>query len=401
MEDARQVTRRPPGGQDINGFKVARKIATGQREVRGHPVCEVTEPTPAVLAAEADERAVRRAAKQAEKAQQDAERQRRRSPRRSPRPTSPRSLRRPSWPPRSPRAGPAKPAAGPRSRRRRARRRGATSRPRPSRPPRRPRSPLRPSGRRDAREAPRKPTPGQAAPAGVKPAREAVEAAAREAVEARGLEAEPRRRRQGRTRGQWRGRFDARARPGPAQQVAAEHPGDKDLAEAVDAVNKAIDVKSFAENPTGFVAGKIKAELIQGVFNRASKSLNAERRSWEERFPAVGTLQKDPLDAGVSLDAYQKNHAKALAGLRVPSARKALLYTFVLMGLDPDAPKEEIERRLRLADQQLAKMPAMAQYIAAYNDAKDRYNFALASVTNQLGLLGDEMGDAERGEAGG
>ncbi len=29
----------------------------------------------------------------------------------------------------------------------------------------------------------------------------------------------------------------------------------------------------------------------------------------------------------------------------------------------------------------------MVKYIAASNDAKDRFNFALASVTNQLGLL--------------
>lgn len=182
-------------------------------------------------------------------------------------------------------------------------------------------------------------------------------------------------------------------------KLAEQNPGDKDLAAAVDALNKGMDAKSFVENPKQFIAEKVKAELIQGVFNHFSKSLNTARQSFEEKFPDVRTLHKDPLDTGVSLENYQKNYDRALAALRVPDARKAFAYLAVFIGLDENAPTEEIERRIALANRELAKLPGLGKYVERYYDARDRYNFARAAVTNQLGVRGDEWAKQPAGLA--
>jgi hypothetical protein len=182
-------------------------------------------------------------------------------------------------------------------------------------------------------------------------------------------------------------------------KIAAQNPGDKDLAAAVGALTKGIDAKSFVQNPTQFIAGNIKAELIQGVFNKFSTSLNTTRQSFEEKFPDVRTLHKNPLETGVSLEDYEKNYDRALAALRVPDARKALVYVAVLIGLDENAPTEEIERRIALANRELAKLPGLGKYVAKYYDARDRYGFALAVLTNRLGVLGDEWANQPAGLA--
>jgi hypothetical protein len=184
-------------------------------------------------------------------------------------------------------------------------------------------------------------------------------------------------------------------------KLAAQNPGDKNLAAAVDALNQGMDAKSFRENPTQFIAGKFKAELIQGVFNHFSTSLNTARQSFEEKFPDVGTLHKDPLNTGVSLETYEKNYDKALAALRVPDARKALVYVAVLLGLEENAPAGEIDRRIALANRELAKLPGLGKYIERYYDARDRYGFALAVLTNELGVRGDEWAKQPAGLADG
>ncbi|HEV3260138.1 MAG TPA: DUF4157 domain-containing protein [Gemmataceae bacterium] len=179
----------------------------------------------------------------------------------------------------------------------------------------------------------------------------------------------------------------------------AEKTGDKDFVTAIDTLNRGMDAKSFVENPTGFVAGKIKEKLIQGVFDHFSASLHAARQSFENRFPDVGTLQKDPVDTGVSLEDYKNNYNKALAALRVPGARKGLLYAFALAGLPENTPKEEIERRIGLVNQYLATLPGLDVYIQKYNEAADRYNFAIGAVTNQLLIRSDEWAKQPAGLA--
>jgi hypothetical protein len=160
--------------------------------------------------------------------------------------------------------------------------------------------------------------------------------------------------------------------------------GDKELVTAIDTLNKGMDAKAFVENPTGFVAGKIKENLIQGVFDHFSASLHAARQSFEQKFPDVSTLQKDPLDRGVSLEAYKRNYDKALAAVRIPDARKALVYVAVLAGLPEDTPKEVIEQRIALANQYIATLPGLDVYIRTYNEATDLYKWALFAVENQV-----------------
>jgi hypothetical protein len=182
-------------------------------------------------------------------------------------------------------------------------------------------------------------------------------------------------------------------------KLAQKHPDDKELAAAVDALNKGLDAKSFVDNPKGFIAEKLKAAIIQGVFSHFSASLSTARQSFEEKFPDVQTLHRDPLDTGISLEGYERNHAKALAALRVPDARKALFYVAVLIGLDEHTPAAEVERRIGLANRELAKLPGLGQYVQRYNLARDAYSFALAAVTNQLGVRGDQWATLPEGFA--
>ena len=156
-------------------------------------------------------------------------------------------------------------------------------------------------------------------------------------------------------------------------------------------VNTILDAKGLAENPKGFIAEKLKAAVIQGVFDHVAKPLHTARQKFETKCPGVGTLHTDPLDTGVSLEGYKQNYAKALAGLRVPAKQRAIILLLFLFDLNENSPKELVAERLALANQQLAKLPGMARYVKAFNDATDRYNFALAAVTNQVNLRDDEL----------
>jgi len=183
------------------------------------------------------------------------------------------------------------------------------------------------------------------------------------------------------------------------KKLAQQNPGDKEFTTAVDTMDKILDAKSFVESPIHFVAGKVKDQLIQGVFNHFSTSLNTVRQKFEGKFPDVPALHKDPLNTGVSLEDYKKNYEKALAALRIPDARKVLYYVAALIDTNENTPREEIERRIALANQELAKLPGLGEYVKSYYDARDRYNFAIAALTNQLGLLDDEWAKLPAGLA--
>jgi hypothetical protein len=170
----------------------------------------------------------------------------------------------------------------------------------------------------------------------------------------------------------------------------AEQNGDKDLAATADAINKGREARDFIQNPTQFLAGKVKAALIQGPFNHFSKTLNAQRQWFEEKFPDVGIVHKDVLAAGVSLEDHKNNYDKALAALRVPDARKALYYVAVLWETNENTPKEEVDWRIAVANRELAKLPSMARYVERYKEARSQYGLALFSVNYRLGLRLDE-----------
>jgi hypothetical protein len=182
-------------------------------------------------------------------------------------------------------------------------------------------------------------------------------------------------------------------------QLVEQNPQDKELAKAVDSLNKAMDVKSLVENPKGFVADKIKGKLIEEAFDGFRKKLTAARQEFETRFPSVDTLRKDPLDRGVSLDDYRKNHDKALTALRVPDARKAFFYVGLALSLKEDTPPEEVERRIAAVNRELAKLPGLREYASRYQDARDRYASAIFVVANQLNVRGDDLASQPAGLA--
>jgi hypothetical protein len=179
----------------------------------------------------------------------------------------------------------------------------------------------------------------------------------------------------------------------------AERSGDKDLASAIDTLNKGMDVKNFVEDPQGYIAGKVKEKLIQGVFDEFTKSLNTAYQSFEQKFPDVSTLERDPLGTGVSLEVYRMNYEKTLSALRIPDARRALVYTLMLADLPKDAPKEEADRRIAAANQYLATLPGLDVYYREYHEASAQYGLALFVVENQLLVRGDEWAKQPAGLA--
>jgi hypothetical protein len=175
--------------------------------------------------------------------------------------------------------------------------------------------------------------------------------------------------------------------------------GDKDLNAALDVVDKALDVKSFVQNPTGYAASAIKSGLIQGVFNHFSSSLDAARQKFTQKFPDVAALHKDPLGTGVSLEGYEKAYNQAVAALRLPDAWKAAVYVSVLLGTNEKTPAEEIERRIGIANEMLGRLPGLGEYVKKYQDARGYYGFAMLAVSNRLRMLGDDLAKQPAGVA--
>ncbi|MGO9779416.1 MAG: DUF4157 domain-containing protein [Streptosporangiaceae bacterium] len=180
-------------------------------------------------------------------------------------------------------------------------------------------------------------------------------------------------------------------------KAMADKSGDKDLATGIDMLNKGMDANSFLENPEGFIAGKIKEDLIQAVFDHFAKSLNAAYQSFEQKFPDVSTLEKDPLGNGLSLEAYRINYEKALLALRIPDERRVLVYTLMNANLPEGAPKEEVERRIAAANEYLANLPGLDVYYRKYGEASVLYGWALFAVENQLLIRGDEWAEQPAG----
>ncbi len=183
-------------------------------------------------------------------------------------------------------------------------------------------------------------------------------------------------------------------------QIANENPGDKDLMAALDSLNKVLDAKSFIDNPAQFTAQTIKNDLIQGVFGRFSTSLDTARQTFVDKFPDVPTLHNDPVNTGISLEGYEKNYNAAMAALRMPDARKAAMYTFVLLGTNEKTPRKEIERRIGIANEGLAGLPGLGEYVKKYNDAKTYYGASMFAVSNRLITVSEELAQQPAGMAG-
>ena len=253
IDDAKQLARRPPGGENIDGFKIVareRYWATGEYS-RELPVGKITEPTPAVLAAEAEQRAARRAAKKAEKAKQDAERRAKKKGSKKGAAEKPEKPAGKESAPAKPAAeepapakpAPAKPAAeepAPAKPAKPAAEEPAPAKPAPAKPAAEESAPAKPAPAKPAGEEPVPSKPGPAKPTaetpskpapGSREAREAREAGTREARSGKAgkavgfgaalLNAEGRTRQFDRYRGERRGRCGAGEGPEAAQRARA------------------------------------------------------------------------------------------------------------------------------------------------------------------------------------
>ena len=183
-------------------------------------------------------------------------------------------------------------------------------------------------------------------------------------------------------------------------EVARRYPDDKDLAWTVNTVNNALDAESFIKNPMGFAAGKLKAWGFDAIFSHFSEKLAAIRRPFEDKFPPLTQLQKDPLGTGASLESYRKDYEAAHARLRIPGARRALLYVGVALSAGKDAPPEVVRQLLREVDEALAKLPDTADDFEKYKWQNSRYQFALYLFSGRLEQLSVEYAELPAGKAG-
>ncbi|MFF4351281.1 DUF4157 domain-containing protein [Streptomyces sp. NPDC001530] len=182
-------------------------------------------------------------------------------------------------------------------------------------------------------------------------------------------------------------------------EVAREHPDDKDLVWTVNTVTTALDVESFIKDPKGFVAGEIKAGIFNAIFSHYSEKLATIRQSFEDRFPALAQIQKDPIGTGMSLESYRKDYEAARARLRVPGASRALLYVGVALSAGKDDPPEAIQQRLHEVDEAVAKAYDTQDYFEKYEWQYTRYQFAMYLLSGRLEQLSVEYADLPAGMA--
>jgi Domain of unknown function (DUF4157) len=181
-----------------------------------------------------------------------------------------------------------------------------------------------------------------------------------------------------------------------AMKIANDNPEYKDLITALNYLDKALDVKSFLHNPTGYMGQTIKTELIQGVFEHFSKSLYIARQTFIEKFPDVSTLH-----TSVSLQGYEKAYNEAVSALRLPDARKSMLYAFVIIGsgANEKTPDKEIEQIIGIANEMSKRLPGLGESVKKYKVAKDSYEFIMSAVLNRLNVLSDEWAKQPAGFA--
>ncbi|XUL93982.1 DUF4157 domain-containing protein [Streptomyces galilaeus] len=182
-------------------------------------------------------------------------------------------------------------------------------------------------------------------------------------------------------------------------EVAREHPDDKDLVWTVNTVTTALDVESFIKDPKGFMAGEIKAGVFNAIFSHYSEKLATIRHSFEDRFPSLAQIQKDPIGTGMSLESYRKDYEAARARLRVPGAGRAFLYVGVAMAAGKDDPPEVIQQRLHEVDEVVAKAYNTQDYFEKYKWQYTRYQFAMYLLSGRLEQLSVEYADLQAGMA--
>ena len=179
-------------------------------------------------------------------------------------------------------------------------------------------------------------------------------------------------------------------------QIAGKDP---EVADAIADINKLMDAQAFLQNPKQFSAQYISNYLINGAFGKLSRQLAAGEAQFFSTYPDIGVFNRRALGQGMSLDGLRMSYEQAVNNLRLPNGRKALVTVFVMLGVTDSTPQKEIDQRIRVINEYLARQPGIGGYVKQYNEAKQNYAFGLMIVRTQMDNLSQQLGELPAGFA--
>jgi hypothetical protein len=182
-------------------------------------------------------------------------------------------------------------------------------------------------------------------------------------------------------------------------EVAQQHPEDKDLAWTATVINTTLGAESLLKDPKGFLVDTFKGAAFDAVFSHYSERLASIRGSFDDRFPSLEHLLKNPVGTGRTLDSYRKDYEAARARLRVPGNVRAFLLVGLLLSVGKETPADELAQRLHELDEEIARAYNAQEYFEAYKWQQARYQFTLYVLISRLEQLSDEYGDVPAGMA--
>jgi hypothetical protein len=182
-------------------------------------------------------------------------------------------------------------------------------------------------------------------------------------------------------------------------RVASERVKDKEMADALADINKIMDAHAFLSNPKQYSAQFIADYMIDGAFGKFARQLAAAEAQFFSTYPDVRSFHQQSLGGRTSLDDLKKHYDQAVRNLRLPSARKTLVTVFLMLDITDKTPQKEIDRRIQIINEYLAKQPDIGRYVKEYNDAHGKYAFGLTVVRAQLDNLRQQLGELPAGFA--
>jgi Domain of unknown function (DUF4157) len=182
-------------------------------------------------------------------------------------------------------------------------------------------------------------------------------------------------------------------------RVTSERVKDKEMADALADINKIMDAHAFLSNPKRYSAQFIADYMIDGAFGKFARQLAAAEAQFFETYPNVRSFHQQSLGGGTSLDDLEKRYDQAFRNLRLPSARKTLATVFFMLDITDTTPRKEIDRRIQIINEYLAKQPDIGTYVKEYNDAHGKYAFGLMVVRAQMDNLRQQLGELPAGFA--
>src|SRR4029077_12244159 len=167
-------------------------------------------------------------------------------------------------------------------------------------------------------------------------------------------------------------------------RITSERVKDKEMADALADINKIMDAHAFLSNPKRYSAQFIADYMIAGAFGKFARQLAAAEAQFFATYPNVRSFHQQSLGGGTSLDDLEKRYDQAFRNLRLPSARKTLATVFFMLDITDTTPQKEIDRRIQIINEYLAKQPDIGTYVKEYNDAHGKYAFGLMVARAQI-----------------